>query len=236
MSNIESFQWSYELSLTHLIFHAGPRSTNLNEDMLIKLKAVYTLVEQLYTGSQRALATVAMSNEVPTLLVEVLRKLSMLPQRFNEIKWSSVRAGAVDALSRAKAWLSELDPTDIAIGYPGLKEDDTSFEQENFAACVKEICLVATLIAGEADLTKYQAGYDVENQRIPTPHYKVTSLIPPIRKHTFTPEVDSAGLIDDEAEFEAFNGIDWSSSTFQDQEQDEEVERADPEASGHQED
>ena len=91
--------------------------------MLMKLKAVYTLAEQLYTGSQCALATVALSNEVPTLLVEVLRKLSMLPQRFNELRQSSARDRAVAALSRAKAWLPELDPTDIAIGYPSLKED-----------------------------------------------------------------------------------------------------------------
>ena len=35
--------------------HTGPRSTNLKQNMLIKLKAVYTLVEQLYSGSQRAL-------------------------------------------------------------------------------------------------------------------------------------------------------------------------------------
>ena len=40
--------------------------------MLTKLKAVYTLVEQLYTGSQRALAVVALSNEVPTHLADVL--------------------------------------------------------------------------------------------------------------------------------------------------------------------
>ena len=40
-------------------------SSNLYRDSLIKLKAVYTLVEQVYTGSQRALATVALSNEVP---------------------------------------------------------------------------------------------------------------------------------------------------------------------------
>ena len=111
------------------------------------------------------------------------------------------------ALSHAKAWLPELDPTDIAIGYRSLKEDGTSFEQEDFAACVKVIRHVATLIADEADLTKYQLGYDAENQRIPAPHYKVTSLIPPIRKHTFAPEVDLAGLIDDEAEFEALNGM-----------------------------
>ena len=43
--------------------------------MLTKLKAVYTLVEQLYTGSQRALAVVALSNEVPTHLAEVLAGL-----------------------------------------------------------------------------------------------------------------------------------------------------------------
>ena len=100
---------------------------------------------------------------------------------------------------------------------------------------MKEICPVATLIAADTDLTKYHPGYNAENQRIPMPHYEVISLIPPIRKHTFAPEVDPAGLIDDEAEFEALNGIDWSSSTFEDREQDEGAERADPEASGQQE-
>ena len=203
--------------------------------MLVKLKAVYTLVEQLYTRAQRALATVALSNEAPTLLVDVLKKLSVLPQRFNELKRSSARAGVVAALSRAKAWLPELDPADIAIGYPSLKEDGASFEQEDFAACVKEICHVASLIADETDLTKYHQAYDAGNQRMPTPRYKVTSLIPPIRKHTFAPKVDPSRLIDDEAEFEALNGIDWSSSTFQDREQDEGAERVDPEAAGQRE-
>ena len=93
---------------------------------------------------------------------------------------------------------------------------------------------MATLIANDTDLTKYHPGYDAENQRIPMLHYEVVGLIPPIRKHTFAPEVDPAGLIDDEAEFEALSGIDWSSSTFQDREQDGGAERDDPEASGHQ--
>ena len=93
---------------------------------------------------------------------------------------------------------------------------------------------MATLIANDTDLTKYRLGYDAENRRIPTPHYEVASPIPPIRKHTFAPEVDPAGLIDDEAEFEALSGIDWSSSTFQDREQDGGAERDDPEASGQQ--
>ena len=102
----------------------------------------------------------ALSNEVPTLLADVLKRLAVLPQRFNELRRSSTRAGAVTALSRAKAWLPELDPADIAIGYPSLKEDGTSFEQEDFTACVKEIRPVATLIADDTDLTKYQSGYD----------------------------------------------------------------------------
>lgn len=217
------------------IVYAGPRSSNLNQNMLMKLKAVYTLVEQLYIGSQRALATVALSNEVTTLLVDVLKKLSVLPQWLTELRRSSARAEAVNALSWAKAWVPELDPTDITIGYPSLKKDGTPFEQEDFATCVKEVRPVATLITDEVDLTKYQPGYDTENRRIPTPHYKVTNLVPPIRNHTFAPEVDPTGLIDDEAEFEALNGIDWSSSTFQEREHGEEAEMADPDASGQQE-
>ena len=61
----------------------------------------------------------------------------------------------------------------------------------------------------------------------------MTSLIPPIRKHTFAPEVDPDGLIDDEAEFEALSCIDWKSSTFQDRETDGAA-RDDLEASGQQ--
>ena len=55
----------------------------------------------------------------------------------------------------------------------------------------------------------------MENQKLSTPAYKVMDLFPPTRKHTFAPEVDPSELIDDEAEFQALNGIDWSSPTFQ---------------------
>ena len=131
--------------------------------MVTKLKAVYTLVEQLYTGSQRALAVVALSNEVPTHLAEVLRRLAVLPQRIKELRRASARAGAIAALSRAKAFLPELDPADIALGYPSLKEDGSAFDQKDFAACVKAVRPVATLIGNDTDLTKYQPGYDAEN-------------------------------------------------------------------------
>ena len=100
---------------------------------------------------------------------------------------------------------------------------------------MKEIRPLASLIANEIDLTEYHPTYNMGNQRMRTPSYEVTSLIPPIRKHTFAPEVDPSRLIYDEAEFQALNGIDWSSSTFQDREQDGGAERVDPEASGQQE-
>ena len=48
-----------------------------------------------------------------------------------------------------------------------------------------------------------------------TPSYKVTDLIPPVRQHTFAPEVDPDILIDDEVEFIALNSFDWSNHSFQ---------------------
>lgn len=68
------------------------------------------------------------------------------------MKRPSARAGAMTALSRAKAWLPDLDPSEVATGYPSLKEDDTSFDKKYFTACVKEIRPLASLIANETDL------------------------------------------------------------------------------------
>ena len=89
---------------------------------------------------------------------------------------------------------------------------------------------MATLIGNDTDRTKYSPGYDSENQRIPNTPYDQVSLIPPTRKHTFAPEVDPTGLIDDEADFEVLSGIDWSSSTFQDKAADGETKKDNPES------
>src|SRR3954467_8876915 len=141
-----------------MFINAGPRSSNLNQGMLIKLKAVYTLVEQLYTGSQRAFAVVDLSNDIPHLLADMLKRLAVLPQRVQELRRASARAGAIAALSRAKAWIPELDPADLSLGYPSLKEDGTLFDEVDFTACVKDVRPVATLIRNDTDLTKYQPG------------------------------------------------------------------------------
>ena len=54
-----------------------------------------------------------------------------------------------------------------------------------------------------------------------TPSYKVMDLIPLVRQHTFTPEIDPPGLIDDEAEFVALHGFDWCKPNFRTVEEDE---------------
>ena len=59
--------------MTHLpVYTIGPRSANLGQDMLVNLKAVYTVVEELYTSTKRTLVAITNRKEPPTLLREVL--------------------------------------------------------------------------------------------------------------------------------------------------------------------
>ena len=44
---------------------------------------------------------------------------------------------------------------------------------------------------------------------------EVQNLIPPIRKHTYAPDVEVSNLISDEAVFQALTGIDWATIDFQ---------------------
>ena len=89
--------------------------------MCVRLKVVYTLVEQLYTSAQRAISATLHKKQPPSLIKELLEKLSVLPQRVEELKRSAARAGAITALSRAKAWQAELDPEEISVDCPSVK-------------------------------------------------------------------------------------------------------------------
>ena len=112
-------------------------------------------MEKLYTGAQRALAIISPANQGPNLLIDVLKKLSILPARFQEVKRSCARAGALTALSRSKAWVPELEPADVAKGYPLLKEDETPFDQDDFVACVRGVRPQATILGDETNIDKY---------------------------------------------------------------------------------
>ena len=88
-----------------------------------KLKAAYTLIEQLYTGAQWIICTASHNKPPPTLIKETLERLSMLPAQVEVLKRSAARAGALTALTRGKAWVPDLDPVDVGKGYRSLKED-----------------------------------------------------------------------------------------------------------------
>ena len=102
---------------------SGTRIGHLGSDVRKKLKAAYTLIEQLYTGAQRIICTASHNNPAPTLIQDTLKRLWMLPARVEELKKSAARTDAINALIRAKAWVTDFDPVEAAQGYPNLKED-----------------------------------------------------------------------------------------------------------------
>ena len=165
-------------------------------------------LEQLYTGAQRAIIDISQTKQASLLIRDVLNRLSVLPARIEEIKRSAARACAIRTLSLEKALQAELDPAELATGCPSFKEDGSAFDKKDFAACVKAVRPLASLLAKETDLSKYSAAYTAENQKMPTPAYKVADLIPPIRKHTFARDIDPSEFIDHDAEFQALTGID----------------------------
>ena len=179
-----------------------------------KLKATYTLIEQLYTGVQWIICTASHNKLPPTLIKEKLEKLSMLPPWFEELKRSAARAGALTALIRAKAWIPDLDAADIGSGYPSLKEDSSEFNNDDLRRLTREMQNLASKLAEETDLSHYQPVYDADPKRYPAPTHDVEDLIPPIRKHTYAPDVDPSNLISDEAVFQALTRIDWETIDF----------------------
>ena len=92
----------------------------------------------------------------------------------------------------------------------------------------------ASKLAEETDLSKYHPVYDATNSKVKAPVHEAMDLIPPTRKHTFTPDIDPSTLIDDEAVFKASTGIDWSSPNFQTTWEEEEPAHDDSEASTRQ--
>ena len=104
-----------------------------------KLKAAYTLIEQLYTGAQRVICAPSDDNATPTLIKDTLAKLSTTPAQIEEVKRSAARAGALLALTRAKAWIDDLDPVDIAKGFPSEQENGAVFDNDTLKRVTREM-------------------------------------------------------------------------------------------------
>ena len=82
----------------------------------------------------------------------------MLPARLGELKKSSARAGALMALTRAKAWVPDLDPADVMNGYPSMKQDGSAFTDNDLRALTREMWPLASKLSDEADLSRYHPG------------------------------------------------------------------------------
>ena len=149
------------------------------------------------------------------------------------MKKSAARAGALTALTRAKAWISDLDPEDMGNGYLGQKEDGSDFDNDDLRALTREMRPLASKLAEDTDLSFYQSIYDANNKRLSAPTYDVQDLIPPIRKHTYAPDVEPSTLISDKAVFKALTRIDWATIDFQplDGEEEDEPAQDDPQPS-----
>ena len=127
----------------------GTHITHLCADMRMNLKAAYTLIEQLYSGSQQAICTVAYNKPAPSLIKETLEKLAMLPARITELKKAAARAGALTALIQAKAWIPDLEAEAIIKGYPGVKEDGSNFDNDDLRRLTKEMRPIASKLVEE---------------------------------------------------------------------------------------
>ena len=176
--------------------------------MRMKLKAAYTLIEQLYTGAQRVISAASYTRPTPTLIKDTLARLSMNPAQIEEVKRSAARAGTLLALTRAKAWISDLDPDDIAKGFLDEQADGSTFDNKALKSLTKEMHPLSSQLAAEANLTVHRSFYDEENHRVDTTVTETQNLIPPIRKHTYAPDVDPSNLIGEEAVFQALTRID----------------------------
>ena len=139
----------------------------------------------------------------------------MLPARLDELKRLAGRSGALTALIWAKAWIPDLETSDMGNSYPGVKEDGSEFNNEDLRRLTREMRPIASKLAEETDLSHNLPVYDSDHKRLPAPTHDVEDLILPIRKHTYAPDVDPSNLISDEAVFQALTRTDWATIDFQ---------------------
>ena len=82
---------------------------------------------------------------------------------------------------------------------------------------------IESKLAEDTDLSHFQPVYDAEGKRQPADIQEFEELVPPIRMHTYAPDINLSNLIHEEAVFQVLTGIDWSMVDFQRLGRDEEV-------------
>ena len=115
---------------------------------------------------QRAISAASHKKQPPTLIKDTLEKLSVLPQRVEDLKRSAARAGAITALTRAKAWQADLDPEDLANVCPSVKEDGSPFSADDFVAIAREMHPSKSKLVEDTGMSHYQAVDDAEHKKV----------------------------------------------------------------------
>lgn len=103
-----------------------------------KLKALYTLIKRLYTGSSAAVNIVRGWENPPQSLAALLNELSTAPEWIEHLKLPACRKGVMRAMTLAKAYHPELDPALLAGGYPEFKANNSRFSSKDFHAIFRE--------------------------------------------------------------------------------------------------
>lgn len=178
------------------------------EQPLVKLKALYKFLEQLYVGGSYCVIAMKNTKARPRFIKDMLKELSMVPEWIKELKKSACRQGALTALARAKAYFPELVPAQIVSGFPEFNVDGTPFEQKDFLHCIKENRVAATQLAEEAELKKFQATYTEAGKCVGPPTPQPFELNLP-SKQVFAPGINSSTVMQKESVSEALDGIQW---------------------------
>jgi hypothetical protein len=176
----------------------------------MQLKVTYTFLEQLYTGCLRTIRYVMHAKDMPATIKDTLAILSTMPNQLKELKNSTARAAAIFTLARVKAYNEDVELSDLPGVFPQHDHAGKDFTTEDFNRLRIETQPVATKLAEEVSLDRYQVAYNDAGERIESGSFKAISLIPYGRKDYFVPDIDPSNLIGEADSFAALSAIDWT--------------------------
>ena len=73
-------------------------------------------------------------------------------------------------------------------------------------------------------MSVHRSSYDADNKQVDAAVKEAQTLIPPICKHIYAPDIEPSNLISEEAMFQALTQINWATIDFQPLGGEEEVE------------
>jgi hypothetical protein len=173
-----------------------------------QLKAAYTLLEQLYTGSRRAIRAAFYRKEIPSTIKGVLETLSTLPAQLKIVKESATRIATMHTMARTRAHYEDIDLNVLVGGFPETYKGK-ALDQLTYNALKKETFIPGSSLVKEMKLARFQPAYGEDGKKEKLDPLLPLTITPIGRKDEFVPAIDSSSLIDAEEIFEAFADVNW---------------------------